>query len=333
MQSYTNGYKETLSGKDTLLNIDKPHLLKAQNDGSYKVLGIGDVTATVTVGDISKKVTLAASLGSNLTGAVYANGTAMLPVRSVFQSLGGTVSYTKESKSYDIKLGSKTITLKVGQKKAAIDGKEVALDQAVREEKGVAVFPATFLTKAAGASAKWDTKLKQMKVSVGSGTMIIESSDTPKVKKKEAQGTLANFIGKSYWVNQYSDWERFIKLTITDIVPVGGENFEIVFAKTDGKTIKSEVTSREFVSRILGDSYTFLSFDPYKKYNWSASTWNSIKASKISIGMNKTMVDLSWGRPSSTSKASAQGINVEVWRYGYQYVVLTNGVVTEIYTY
>jgi hypothetical protein len=332
VQSYTNGYKETLSGKDIVLSIDKPHLLKAQKDGSYKVLGIGDVTATVTVGGISKKVTLASSLGSNLTGAIYANETVMLPVKSVFQSLGGSVSYTKTSNSYDITLGSKSIILKVGQKKATVDGKEVALDQAVREEKGVAVFPATFLTKVTGAVAKWDSKLKQLKVSVGSGTMIIESSDTPKVKKKEAQGALANYIGKSYWVNQYSNWERFIKLTITDIVPVGGENFEIVFAKTDGKTIKSEVTSRDFVTKILSDSYTFLSYDPYKKYNWPASTWDSIKASKISMGMNKTQVELSWGRPSSTSKVSSKTVNVEVWRYGYQYVVLTNGVVTQVYT-
>ncbi len=332
IQSYTNGYKEILSGKEAALQVDKPHLLKAQSDGSFTVLGVGEVKITSTVGENSKTVTVATNLGRTLTGAVYLEGMAMLPVQSTFKSLGGTVAYASADKSFDITVGSKSIQLAVGQNSAIVDGQKIALKGVVREDKGVMLFPASFLSQTLGAAVKWDSKLKQAKVSFGTATMTIETADTPKIKKKQAQGSLAGLIGKSYWVNRYNDWDRFMKLTITDIVPVGGNNFEIIFSASNGKKIKSDVTSKESVTQILSDDYSFFPFDPYKKYKWSSSTWNSIKASKISIGMNKTQVELSWGESSDTSKLASKGLNVEVWRYGYDYVIFTNGVVSQIYT-
>ncbi|WP_217595818.1 copper amine oxidase N-terminal domain-containing protein [Cohnella sp. GbtcB17] len=332
VQMYSNGYKETLSGKEAALQVDKPYLLQEQNDGSYKVLGVGESKITATAAGNSKTITVTASLGANLTGAVNANGIVMLPIKSVFKSLGGTVTYDSANKRYNVELGLTAIRLTVGRNTATVDGKEVTLSSAVSLNKGEAVFPADFLKKNLGAVTLWDSKLKVMKVSIGAGTLVVESADTPQLKKKVVQGNLAGLIGKSYWVNNYNNWERFSKVTITDILPVGGDNFEIVFATAKGKTLKSEVTSRGFVTLILGDPYTFLSYDPFKKYNWSSSTWNTIKASKIAIGMSKTQVDLSWGKPSSTSQAAGNGIAVDVWRYGYQYVVFTNGLVTQIYS-
>ncbi|MBT2289487.1 copper amine oxidase N-terminal domain-containing protein [Paenibacillus albidus] len=332
IQTYNNGYKETLSGKEGSLQVDKPYLLQEQNDGSYKVLGVGDSKITATAAGNSKTITVTASLGANLTGAVNANGIIMLPIKSVFKSLGGTVTYDSANQSYNVQMGLTAIRLTNGRNTATVNGKEVTLSSAVSLNKSEAVFPADFLKKNLGAVTLWDSKLKVMKVSIGSGTLVVESADTPQIKKKVAQGNLAGLIGKSYWVNNYNNWERFSKVTVTDILPVGGDNFEIVFANVKGKTLKSEVTSRGFVTLILGDPYTFLTYDPFKKYNWSSSTWNTIKASQIAIGMSKAQVDLSWGKPSSASQAVGTGINVDVWRYGYQYVVFTNGIVTQIYS-
>ncbi|MEK3718452.1 copper amine oxidase N-terminal domain-containing protein [Paenibacillus sp. FSL R7-0333] len=332
VQTYNNGYKETLSGKEGSLQVDKPYLLQEQNDGSYKVLGVGDSKITATAAGNSKTITVSASLGANLTGAANTNGIVMLPIKSVFKSLGGTVTYDSANQSYNVQMGLTAIRLTNGRNTATVNGKEVMLSSAVSLNKGEAVFPADFLKKNLGAVTLWDSKLKVMKVSIGAGTLVVESADTPQIKKKVTQGNLAGLIGKSYWVNNYSNWERFSKVTVTDILPVGGDNFEIVFATVKGKTLKSEVTSRGFVTLILGDPYTFLSYDPYKKYNWSSSTWNTIKASQIAIGMSKAQVDLSWGKPSSTSQVVYSEIKVDVWRYGYQYVVFTNGIVTQIYS-
>ncbi|QNK58710.1 copper amine oxidase N-terminal domain-containing protein [Paenibacillus sp. PAMC21692] len=333
VQNYNNGYKETLDRAAAPLMVDKPHLLQPMNDGSYKVLGVGEAKVTVTAGGISKSLVISSSLGKNLTGALHANSIIYLPIQTVFKSLGGVVTYTAANKTYDIKLGSTTIQLKVGQKTAKVNGKDVGLGQAVREEKGVALFPSVLLSNSLGAKNQWDAQLKQMKVSIGSATMIIESADTPKIKKQEAQGSLANYIGKVYWVNQYNNWGRFIKLTVSDVVPLGNDNFEIVFQKVDGGQLKTETIHKTVIPNVLGDSSKFLTYDPYKKFNWSAATWEKIKASKVAIGMNKAQVELSWGLPHDKSSVVEKNITIEVWRYGYQYIAFTNGTVSGIYSY
>lgn len=63
VQNYNNGYKETLDRVTAPLTVDKPHLLQAMKDGSYKVLGVGESKVTVTAGGISKTLVISASLG------------------------------------------------------------------------------------------------------------------------------------------------------------------------------------------------------------------------------------------------------------------------------
>ncbi|GIP17683.1 hypothetical protein J40TS1_33250 [Paenibacillus montaniterrae] len=330
VQTYSNGYKETLSGAK--LTFDKPYLVKALSNGSYKAVAVGETKVSVTENGSSKSVTISISASSNLTGAVSKDNTTYLPLVSVFKALGATVS-NKDGKTFDVSLGDTKLQLKTGQKKAKLNGKDITLNQAVQVHNGTTVFPAALLTKASIAKLDWDSKYKKMKITIGKAALVVESAETAAIEKKEKQGNLTQFINKSYWVNRYSDWERFMKLTVTDIVPTSGDNFQVVFKNANGKTYKMKETSRDFVSGILNDSDTFLSFDPYKKYSWSTSTWNMIKAEKIAVGMSKTQVELSWGRPSSTSKLSSSGITVEVWRYGTQYVSFTNGIVQSIYTY
>lgn len=330
VQAYSNGHKETIPLENAKLSFDKPHLLKKLDDGTYRLLGVGPIKATVKVDGVSKSVTVKTSLGQNLKGAASIDGSVYLPVQSVFKAMGGSVNYNASKKTFDIKLGSQTIQLKTGEKKALVNGKSVTMKGAVREHNGTKVFPASLLSSHFGAELKWDTKYKQMKVTFGGATMMVESADTPKIKKTEAQGKLVKYIGKSYWVNSYRDWDRFIKLTVSDIVPVGTDSFEIVFKKSNGQTIKSEVTSRDFVSKILEDTYTFLPYDPYKKYKWSSAVWEKIEQRIVSTGMNKTQVELSWGRPSATSSVSGYDLTIEVWRYGNRYITFTNGIVTDI---
>ncbi|MFC6333224.1 copper amine oxidase N-terminal domain-containing protein [Paenibacillus septentrionalis] len=331
VQTYSNGYKENLPGKEAKLTFDKPYLVKALSDGTYKTLGVGETKVSVSANDNSKSTTVSISLSANLTGAISKDNTTYLPLVSVFKALGATIS-NKDSKTFDISLGDQKLQLKTGQKKAKLNGKDITLNQPVQVLNGSTVFPASLLTKASIAKIEWDKKYKKMKISIGKASMVVESSETAAIEKKEKQGSLSQFINKSYWVNRYSNWERFMKLTVTDIVPAGGDNFDVVFKSAGGKTYTMGSTSRDFVSSILNDQYTFLPFDPYKKYNWSASTWKLIKAEKVAVGMSKTQVELSWGRPSSTSKLTSNGFTVEVWRYGTQYVSFTNGIVQSIYT-
>jgi len=328
VQSYNNGHKEAVTG--ATLAFDKPYLIKAEKNGSYKVTAVGEVKVSVTLNGTTKSTTLSFSRGSVLNGAISKDNTTYLPVVSVFTALGGTVK-NSDGKQFDIALGDTKLQLKLGQKKVTLNGKEITLDQPVQVLNGATVFPANLLAKASIAKLQWDSKYKRMKVSIGKATLMVNSSETAEIEKKEKLGTLSQYINKSYWVNRYGNWERFMKLTISDIVPVE-DHFNILFKGSNGKTYSIDYLRKEFVASTLKDEQLFLAYDPYKKYNWSNSTWESIKGEKVKTGMNMAQVELSWGRPNSTSQISSKKFTVEVWRYGKQYVSFTNGIVQSLYS-
>jgi phage baseplate assembly protein gpV len=332
IEKYSNGSTKTIPLAQANITIQKPHLLKAMNDGTFKVLAVGETTITVTSGSATQTVKVSASAKQNLAGAKQINGTTYLPIQSVFKALGGTIVSTPATKTFDVKLGSTSISLKTGDSKARVDGKTVEMGGVVRADNGSTLFPASLLAKSLGATLKWDSKYKQMDISFGSAEMTVESAETAKVLKKEAQGSLSGYIGKSYWINHFEGWERFIKVTITDIVPEGSNAFTIIFKKANGQVIKSSLMEESYIKSSLSDDHFFLSYDPYKKYKWSSAIWAKVKAEKISYGMNKEQVRLSWGNPTSTSSLSASGITFETWSYGgYDYVTFTKGLVSDVY--
>ncbi len=319
------------------VTIEKPHLLAKQADGTLLATGVGVTNVTVKKGGASKTIAISISLPNAIQGAKMVQGVTYFPVKPVFQALGGTVTYTAPTKSFDIRVGSKAIRLTTGSAKATVDGKAVTLKGAVRTDNGQTLFPAHLLSDALGANLKWDAAWKMMTVAFGSAEMDVWTDETARLYKRSLQGDLAAYIGKTYWVNHFQGWDRFMKVTVADILPetdrIGNVRFQIVFRKASGSTLTTTSFTKEWIASSFNDSYVFLNYDPYTKYKWSSSVWSTIKAEKISIGMNKDQVLLSWGSPSSSSKLSSSGIVVETWAYGYsQYVTFTNGKVTQVYT-
>lgn len=203
----------------------------------------------------------------------------------------------------------------------------------MRSENGGTLFPAALLSKAMGAKLKWDAKHKIMFVAFGKANIAVISPDTAELYKKEWQGSLVAYIGKTYWVNHFQDWERFIKVTVVDVIPVDqGKSFKLVFRKTNGAYLTSYQMDKEYLRKVLKEEHYFFATDPVKKYKWPQKTWNLIKQEKIATGMTKEQVRMSWGNPSNTSTLTSGGITVETWGYsGFNYVTFTNGKVSAIY--
>lgn len=332
-ESYTNGYKSKRTPSKAELTIDKPQVLELQANGALKVRGIGDANVTVNAQGLSSSAVLSASMSKPLQNAKNIGGVVYLPLKSVFQAFGGTVNYDAASKSFQINVGTTAIVLQKGSAQANVNGKAVTLKGALREEKGETLFPAHLLVQALGAKVAWDDLLKQADITLGSGKLSVESSDTAQVIKWAKQGTLGNYIGKTYWVNQFQGWERFIKVTVNDIIPdADGEYFVIEFKNAKGQLVKTYQMAAANVVDLLDGGDQFLKYDPYKKYKWSNAIWSKIKQEKVSIGMTKDQVRMSWGDPSHTGVLSAKGITVETWSYGIStYVTFTNGKVSSIY--
>lgn len=70
--------------------------------------------------------------------------------------------------------------------------------------------------------------------------------------------------------------------------------------------------------------YYFLVEDPHKLYKWSASTWNLIENSQITIGMRAEQVKMSWGDPEKITP-TATG---ESWVYPAGTLIFKKGVLT-----
>ncbi|MDR0270817.1 stalk domain-containing protein [Paenibacillus sp.] len=328
-ETYTNGAKIKVPVQEAKIDMDKPYLLKSQPDGTLKAAGVGETKLTVTSGSATASVTVSVNLRDPLKYAKQVKGTVFLPVKPVFKALGG--SATVSGGEWNVAFGDASLTFKTGSSTAQFSGKDIPLKASPFAENGETYIPASMLGDVLGAKVNWDTQWKQADISFGNAKMTVVSAETAGLIKKAMQGSLAKFIGKTYWVNDFDVWERFSKVTVTDILPTDTGSFVIVFKSAAGQTLKSYSMNSSEVIKVFTDSSYFLHYDPYKKYNWSSSVWKQIKAGKISLGMNKEQVLFSWGDPIAKNTQSANGTIIETWGYGnYDVVSFINGKVTLI---
>lgn len=96
----------------------------------------------------------------------------------------------------------------------------------------------------------------------------------------------------------------------------GDKSYSIVFRNVKGKAVSAYAGGApSSVTEMLADSSQFFPSDPYKKYNWSQSTWNKIIAEEVALGMTMTQARLAWGDPTSISHETSSKGKIEVWVY------------------
>ncbi|MNP65745.1 hypothetical protein D3C76_1613680 [compost metagenome] len=114
-------------------------------------------------------------------------------------------------------------------------------------------------------------------------------------------------------------------------MPDDSGSFVVVFKTAGGQKLQSYPLTSSGVSQLFNDGYNFLNYDPYKKYQWSSSVWNKIKAGHIDLGMTKEQVLFAWGEPSGKSTLKESGRTIETWVYAnYDTVAFINGKVSVI---
>ncbi|MCQ4085854.1 copper amine oxidase N-terminal domain-containing protein [Saccharibacillus sp. JS10] len=338
-EKFTDGSKSKRSPVAGELRVSNTKVATVQADGSLKTNGLGSTSVTFNSGGVSATSTLIVKQEGALTGAGFVSGSAYLPVRPVFAALGASV--TTSGNLWNIQYGDTKIQLQKGSTKASVNGKTVSLKGKVQTLDGQTVFPASFLSNAIpGSSVKWDSKLQQAVVSLGSAKLEVESKATALLKKKQQLGSLAKYLGKSYWVNHYEGVGiRFSKLTIADIIVTEedyGRGYTIVFKNAAGSTFKSGDWYANAVGEVLNDADNFFSFDPRVRFGGSDAIWNYIRGNYVAPGMNKQHVLLSWGEPSYKGVEKNPRGPVEVWIYyrqtmDWQAVAFLNGYVDSTY--
>lgn len=135
---------------------------------------------TVTVGPVPRTI-ISLQVGSSrmtVNGKVTAidvqgtkplirNGTTMVPVRAIVESVGGSVGWDAVARRLDIQLGSRTVTVWVGRATATVNGSTKAMSVTPAIIGGRTVIPLRFVAENLGCLVGWDQPTKGVTVVYG----------------------------------------------------------------------------------------------------------------------------------------------------------------------
>lgn len=89
---------------------------------------------------------------------VTVNGTTLVPMRSIFEALGFSVSWNQKTATATGTKGDLTITLTINKKTATVNGANKTLSVAPQIINGSTLIPLRFLSENAGYSVKWSAE-------------------------------------------------------------------------------------------------------------------------------------------------------------------------------
>ncbi|WP_134687543.1 copper amine oxidase N-terminal domain-containing protein [Brevibacillus migulae] len=181
----------------------------------------------------------------------------MVPVRFVSQALGATVDWDSANQTVKINRQGKAIALRIGEKKATVNGQSISFDAAAQLHGSRTFVPLRFISEAYGAQVEWRapenlvairTTQSVIKDDSGKNHPVNESDPTFQAFHKSLQiknGVLSGTVPKSWASNiRISSGFYFKDGRVPVIMETGGsfsykvnelEAFGIVVLDTKGK--------------------------------------------------------------------------------------------------
>lgn len=91
----------------------------------------------------------------------------LVPVRFVSEALGANVKWDEEIRMVTINQNGRTIKLRIGEKKANVNGREVVFDtRAIITPKNRTMVPLRFVSEALGADVRWAGNERAVYISI-----------------------------------------------------------------------------------------------------------------------------------------------------------------------
>ena len=87
---------------------------------------------------------------------VQFEGRVLVPMREVFEALGATVTFNKETRSLEAVRGNIKVSLRPGEQTALLNGEVHPLDNVTQVVNGATVIPLRFISEAFGARVSWN---------------------------------------------------------------------------------------------------------------------------------------------------------------------------------
>ncbi|OAB45977.1 hypothetical protein [Paenibacillus glacialis] len=137
------------------------------------------------------------------------------------------------------------------------------------------------------------------------------------------------YSGKYYWANK-----NYLPSTIPlqniekvyfESVKLKEKDLVIQAKRMNGKKITFKLSFFSNQSEPIKNG--FYTENPRTKYpSWSSKIWNKIAEKKISIGMNKEQVLMSWGGPRDINNYTSSKYHMEQWVYDNDYLYFYDGI-------
>lgn len=93
----------------------------------------------------------------------------MVPVRFVAEALGAKVEWDAANQTVRMDKEGKQINLRIGERKATVDGKEITFDSKAIMKDSRTFVPLRFISETFGAKVEWDAKTLTVKITTASG--------------------------------------------------------------------------------------------------------------------------------------------------------------------
>ena len=93
---------------------------------------------------------------SRVLAALVKGGVLLVPLRSMFEQMGATVTYDAATRSFTVQKTGASIRLALGAKEAVINGETRPLDQGPIMYHGVALVPIRVISETMGAYVEWE---------------------------------------------------------------------------------------------------------------------------------------------------------------------------------
>lgn len=123
--------------------------------------------ATITVDGHALQTTVA---------PIQRNGRTLVPLRSIFEALGASVVWHQPTQSIAASRGTTDIGMRIGNRNAQVDGRQVWLDEPASIYRGSTMVPLRFVAESLGARVEWNNATEV--ASIVSGGQAVAAART-----------------------------------------------------------------------------------------------------------------------------------------------------------
>ncbi len=128
---------------------------------------------------------------------VMVNDRVLVPMRGIFEALGATIAWEEATETVTGTLGSTTVTLKIGDTKATVNGSTVTLDVPAQLVNDRTLVPVRFISESLGAEVEW----------VESSQTVVITTQKEEPNPDDNQSTTPTGTTKSF---TFEDWTQIV---------------------------------------------------------------------------------------------------------------------------